>query len=186
MTAPPLGAGGSDDAWELDGARPRPSPRARLRLPVAISLLIQVPGALFGWRGPGGPRAGGPSFALTADWPLALSISVVACLTLLAARRWPGPVVAFVTAAAIADLLLRPETPGPPFVALAFAIVGAIARNARVWAWVSAGVMWAAVLLASLALELAPSRVAFSTLGVLAVLGIGEAVRARRERAAAY
>src|SRR5690606_17261669 len=81
----------------------RSSPRARLRLPVAISLLIQVPGALFGWRGPG-PRAGSPSFALSADWPLALSISVVACLTLFAARRWPGPVVAFVTAAAIAAL----------------------------------------------------------------------------------
>ncbi|MBF0672143.1 MAG: sensor histidine kinase [Salinibacterium sp.] len=186
MTAPPLGAGGSDDAWELAGARPRSSPRARLRLPVAISLLIQVPGALFGWRGPG-PRAGSPSFALSADWPLALVITVVACLALLAARRWPGPVVAFVTAAAIADLLLRPEMPGPPFVALAFAIVGAIARNARVWAWVSAGVMWVTVLLASLALvDFAPSRVAFSTLGVLAVLGIGEAVRARRERAAAY
>src|SRR5690554_1411730 len=46
--------------------------------------------------------------------------------------------------------------------------------------------MWAAVLIASLTLELAPGRVAFSTLGVLAVLGIGEAVRARRESAAAY
>ncbi|QEE62378.1 hypothetical protein FVA74_12935 [Salinibacterium sp. dk2585] len=96
-----------------------------------------------------------------------LSITVAACLVLLAARRWPGPVLVFVTAAAVADLLLRPETSGPPFVALAFAIVGAIARNARVWAWVSAGVMWVTVLLASLALELAPSRVAFSTLGAV-------------------
>lgn len=161
------------------------SPRARLLLPVAVSLLVQVPAAMFGWRGPGG-RFGVPSFDPSDGWPWSIALALVGSLTLLGARRFPGPVVAVVAAAAIADLLLHPATPGPPFIALAFAIVGAIARAARPWAWVSASALWVAVLVVFLTSDVAPSRAAFSTLGMLAMLGIGEAVRARLERAAAY
>ncbi len=187
MAAAAGGADGSAWPWEPPEPRPWASRRIRLLVPVAVSLLVQVPGAIFGWRGPG-PRFGLPSLDPTEGWQWSLGLALLGSLALLAARRAPGPVVAVVAAAAIADLLLHPATPGAPFIALGFAIVSAIARNARPWAWISAGSVWLSVLAASLITggELAPSRVAFSTLGVLAVLGIGEAVRARRERFAAH
>jgi len=50
------------------------------------------------------------------------------------------------------------------------------------------GVVWAGTLAAVLlrGTDIAPGRAAFTTFGVLAMVGIGEAVRARRERIAEY
>lgn len=153
--------------------RPRMSARARLLLPAAISFLLQVPPALWLVVQRGSSR----------DAIAILILSVLGPLALIGARRWPGPVVVVVAAAASADFVLGDSTLGPPYVALAFAIVGAIVRNARLWAWISVGVLWATTLAAGIILELNwnPSRVAVVTLGILIVFGVGEAVRTRRE-----
>jgi signal transduction histidine kinase len=117
-----------------------------------------------------------------------LAVAVVGPLALIAARRFPGPVVAVVSLAAALDLFVNPHG-GPPYVALAFAIVSAIVRGARVWAWVSVGAAWIAVVGAAVMLnreEFTPGRIAATTLGILIVFGIGEGIRTRRERAAEY
>jgi signal transduction histidine kinase len=170
-------------AWHEDFAgRPpgfRLSARARLIIPVVASLLVQLPPALF-WL-----------FHLqnrTLTGYVTVVLALLGPLSLLAARRFPGPVVAFVSAAACVDFLLADPTQGPPYLALAFAIVGAIARGARVWAWISVGVCWTATLVGGLliGLDWHPARIAVTTLGVLIVFGIGEAVRTRREHFEEY
>jgi len=117
-----------------------------------------------------------------------VALAVAGPLALIAARRLPGPVVAFVAVAAALDLFIGPHG-GPPYVALAFAIVSAIVRGARVWAWVSVGVCWMAGIVAAVVLQRgdwAPGRIVATTLGILIVFGIGEGIRGRRERAAEY
>lgn len=151
------------------------STRARLWIPVVVSFIAQVPVAIW-WRG---------QFAELADaGPIAsITTSVVGPLALIAARKYPGPVVAIVTAAAAADFFIGDPTHGPPYIALAFAIIGAIARGARIWAWVSVASGWVVtVVLASiLGVDWHPMRIAGTTLGILIVIGIGEAIRTRRE-----
>jgi signal transduction histidine kinase len=117
-----------------------------------------------------------------------LALAMVGPLALIAARRFPGPVVAVVSLAAALDLFVNPHG-GPPYVALAFAIISAIVRGARVWAWVSVGVGWIAAVGAAVMLnreEFTPGRIAATTLGILIVFGIGEGIRSRREQAAEY
>jgi signal transduction histidine kinase len=117
-----------------------------------------------------------------------LALAMVGPLALIAARRFPGPVVAVVSLAAALDLFVNPHG-GPPYVALAFAIISAIVRGARVWAWVSVGVGWIAAVGAAVMLnreEFTPGRIAATTLGILIVFGIGEGIRGRREQAAEY
>ncbi|WBU38438.1 sensor histidine kinase [Homoserinibacter sp. YIM 151385] len=152
----------------------QPPAAVRLWVPVAISFLVQVPHAVFvvrteevpGWRG-----------AVT------IALALLGPLLLIAARRLPGPVVAGVALVAAVDLFLS-DPGGPPSIALAFAIIGAIARGARVWAFASVAVCW----VGSLALVIAsgaawqPARVTVLTLSILIVMGIGEFVRTRRER----
>ena len=185
MSAPEFGADGAP--WDRPWSHPDRSPRPALRLwvPVFLSLVVQVPASLFAWQG---PRFAGRGLELRPDVAPALTLALIGPLALILARRFPGPVVAVVAAAAVADLLLASGSPGPPYIALAFAIVGAIVRGARPWAWVSVGGVWAGTLTAVLVREedIAPGRAAFTTFGVLAMLGIGEAVRARRERIAEY
>ncbi len=115
-------------------------------------------------------------------------LAVVGPLFLLAARRFPGLTVALVGAAAVADFLLGVDRQGPPFVALAFAIVSAIVRDARVWAWVSVGTGWVIALAVGFiaGLDWKPAQVAITTLGILIVFGVGEAVRTRREHDEQY
>jgi signal transduction histidine kinase len=70
-------------------------------------------------------------------------------------------------------------------VALAFAILSAVVRGQRIWAWVSIGVCWiASITLAGVLgrVEWTPFRIAGTTLGILIVFGIGESIRSRRER----
>ena len=156
----------------------RPPPGVVLLAPVIISLLVQVPAAIgiAVWMR-AGVLVGLGQVALAAIGPLAL----------LAARRYPGPTVAFVSATALADLLTGPDV-GPPYVALAFAIVLAVARGAVAWAVVSVVVAWVAaiVLGATIGLSWHPFRIALTTVLLAACFGIGAFVRVRRERAAEF
>ena len=150
-----------------------------LWVPVVLSFLVQTLAA--GWQirfGDYAPREALGVLALAAVGPLAL----------IGARRFPGPVVAVVSVAAALDLFVNPHG-GPPYVALAFAIVSAIVRGARVWAWVSIAVCWLGSVGAAIALgreDWTPGRIAGITLGILIVFGIGEGIRTRRDRFAEY
>ncbi|MDQ1526370.1 MAG: hypothetical protein QOG18_983 [Microbacteriaceae bacterium] len=167
-------------------SRRRPPSRfgrvARLWVPVIISLLVQVPSVFVVW-GPTDRHVAVTQFG-TPQFALSLTIALVGPLALIGARRFPGPVVAIAAVAASADLLLNNNSDGPPYVALAFAIVSAIVRGARAWAWISVAAAW----IVSFALGLIlgdgwqPLRLVGSTLGILVVMGIGEAIRTRRER----
>ncbi|MCU1585330.1 MAG: sensor histidine kinase [Microbacteriaceae bacterium] len=174
---------GNFEAWQAHAQRRRGSGRRGLLVPVVISFIIQVPAVFFRFR-PGLGLA--PSATLTDDGVLFLSLglALLGPIALIFARRFPGPVVAVTAAAGAADLLLFGNVDHPPYVALAFAIVGAIVRGARMWAWVSVGAAWIATLAAALIVRVAvsPPRIAAVTLGVLIVLGIGETVRTRREQ----
>jgi signal transduction histidine kinase len=164
--------------WHEDFANRPPgfrfSARARLIVPAVVALLVQVPPALF-WLVHLQNH--------TSTGYITVALALLGPLALLAARRFPGPVVAVVSAAACVDFLLADPTQGPPYIALAFAIVGAIARGARVWAWISVGVCWAATLVGGIliGLDWHPARIAATTLGILIVFGIGEGLRTRRE-----
>jgi len=169
---------GGPPHWDGRPERFRPPAEFVLLAPVVISLLAQVPAAIaiavwlqVGWA------AGALQLALAAAGPLAL----------LGARRYPGPTVAAVAVIALADLLLTPDA-GPPYVALAFAIVLAVARGAVLWAVVSVVVAWVAgiVLGAVVGVSWHPFRIAITTLALAACFGIGSFVRVRRERAAEF
>jgi signal transduction histidine kinase len=164
--------------WDGRPERFRPPPGVVLLAPVVISLLVQVPAAIAiaAWLRVGWP-AGLGMVALAAIGPLAL----------LGSRRYPGPTVAVVSAAALADLLTGPDV-GPPYVALAFAIVLAVARGAVAWAIVSVVVAWVAAIAlgAVIGLDWHPFRIAITTLLLAGCFGIGAFVRVRRERAAQW
>jgi signal transduction histidine kinase len=170
MPGPPLD---SRLPW-ADFDRPRASARARLLFPVVLCLFVQVPAALFlvlVFRGDGAL----PTLLLAVAGPLAL----------LGARRYPGPTVALVAALAAVDFAIGSGLPSPPYLALAFAIGGAIIRGARVWAWVSVGVAWAATLVFGIlaGIQWHPGRIAGTTFAILLVFGLAEGIRTRREHA---
>lgn len=163
------------EMWDANAPRFRPSPAVTLYVPVAIALLVQVPGTI------------AVSWWTRATVPMAVvsvALAAASALALLAARRWPGPTVAVVAALTTADLLVPPEW-GPPAVALAFAIVGAIVRGARVWALIAVGAAWlAAILLGpTLGTTWPPPRIAITTLALALCFAIGEGIRARLEHA---
>ena len=119
-----------DAAWTHESAatgRFRPPPAVTLYVPVFLALLIQVPPTIFiAVFSHAGPFAAAASIAL----------ATASALALLAARAFPGPTVAVVTALAVADVFIPPSW-GPPYISLAFAIVGAVVRGARAWALVA-------------------------------------------------
>ncbi|MGE3446846.1 MAG: sensor histidine kinase [Microbacteriaceae bacterium] len=163
--------------WAQEGPPDWRMPRwVSLWMPVILSFAVQVPAAIFVARFTGlAPRETLISILIAAAGPLAL----------IAARRFPGPVVAFTAVVASLDLFVN-ERGGPPYVALAFAILSAVVRDARIWAWVSIGVCWIASITIAGILgreEWTPFRIAGTTLGILIVFGIGEGLRSRRERA---
>lgn len=157
--------------------RLRPPPLVVLLGPVVVSAVIQTPAAIAI-----GVWSHAPRWAIAASAALALA----GALALLAARRWPGPTVAVVTALAVASLFVPPGY-GPPFVALAFAIVSAVVRGARQWALAAVGVGWvAAIVLGTLAgLTWHPFRVVGATLLLVACFAVGEGIRSRIDRARA-
>lgn len=149
----------------------RPPSAVVLLVPVFVSLIAQVPPtiALSWWQGvPLGQ-------ALTS-----IALAAASALVLLAARRAPGPTVAIVAVLAAADLFI-PPVGGPPPIALAFAIVGAVVRGARVWALVAVGAAWLVSVAGGEFAGMAwhPARVALATVGLAVCFVIGEGVRAR-------
>ncbi|WP_308799783.1 sensor histidine kinase [Agromyces silvae] len=166
---------GQQSRW---GGRQGPPPGVVLVAPVLVSLAVQVPATVLisVWLAM-------PAVTVA----LQLALAVAGPLALLASRRWPGPTVAAVTVLALADLLLSPDV-GPPYVALAFAVVLAVARGALIWTGVSLGVGWiSALVLGSLAgLEWHPFRIALTTAALAICVSIGWFVRVRRARIAAY
>ena len=164
------------ERWDEFGPRFRPPPAVTLFVPVVVAFLIQVIGtiAVSVWQ-----RVPLPYAALST------ALAAASALALLAARRWPGPTVAVVAALSLADLFVPPDA-SPPFVALAFAIIGAVVRRARVWALVSVGSAWliAIVAMGLLDARVHPFRVALTTVGLAACFAIGEAIRRRLDRGA--
>ncbi len=192
----------SDAPWyDHDRGRPgggyetRIPAAASLWIPVIVSFLVQVPAvAVLARSGREfGPEAGrtlgrvfGREFAYgwpRPGWYIAVALALIGPLALLAARRYPGPVVAVTAAAGAALVLLRPDI-GVPYVAVAFAIVLGIVRGARVWVYASVAAVWVAVIgVAGLfGVPLQPARIAFTTLALAVLMGFGEAIRTRRER----
>ena len=164
--------------WDGRPERFRPPAGFVLLAPVVISFLVQVPASI------------GIAFWQHVGWPaglLQVALAAAGPLALLGARRYPGATVAVVAAAALADLLLTPDL-GPPYLALAFAIVLAVARGAVVWAVASVVAAWVAAIAlgAVIGVSWHPFRIAFTTLVLAACFGIGWFVRVRRARAATY
>ena len=159
---------------DASGPRFGPPPAVTLFVPVVVAFLIQVPAtiAISIWQDVPAPWAG-----------VSLALAAASALALLAARRWPGPTVAVVAALTTLDLFVPPDA-GPPFIALAFAIVGAIVRGARVWTLVSVGLAWLTAVVASglMGVSWHPFRVAITTLALAICVGIGEGIRARFEQ----
>ncbi len=155
----------------------RMSAPARLIIPVILSLVVQVPSALY-WL----VQLRTPLTAAT------LVLAVLGPLALLLAHRLPGPVVIFVSAVACADFVTANPMFGPPYVALAFAIVLAVVRGARIWAWTAVGGLWIGTVTVGLLLgvDWHPARIAISTLGILVTFGIAETVRTRRDNVDRY
>ncbi len=156
-----------------------PSRRLRLWVPVVLSALIQLPAAV--WL----VKVTEPDLAAAVT---TIVLALVGPVALIGARRFPGPVVVVATGAALGSLLVAAGG-GPPPVALAFALIGAIVRGARLWAWLSLTFGWSIALVVGLLAPAAPwhpARVVGTTLGLLLVMGIGEAIRTRRERIREY
>ena len=161
-------------SWDESGPRFRPPPAVTLFVPVVTALLIQLPatiGISVWMRVP--PR----------DAALSTALAAASALALLAARRWPGPTVAVVAALTLADLFVPPDM-SPPFIALAFAIIGAVVRRARLWALISVGIAWLIAIAAIGFIDTGvhPFRIAITSIGLAACFAIGEAMRLRLDR----
>jgi signal transduction histidine kinase len=159
----------------------RSAASARLWLPVLISFFVQVPAVFFDWRLFGGTRL--EHWDSPREAALHFLVAIVGPLALIAARRYPGPVVAIVGLAASADLLLAGDNDGPPYIALALAIGSAIVRGARIWAWATIAGCWIGtlVLAGTLGITWHPWRIVGISFGILVVVALAEAVRTRRE-----
>ncbi|TPW76113.1 sensor histidine kinase [Schumannella soli] len=160
--------------WDVDGPQWRMPRSFTLWAPVVISFIAQVPASIAISR----------YLQLSLQLTLAtVGLALVGPLALIFARRFPGPVVAIVSVAAAADLFTDVRF-GPPYVSLAFALLSALVRRARIWAFVSIAVCWVATITLSFVVgyRWEPARIAAVTIGILVVVGIGEAMRGRRER----
>jgi signal transduction histidine kinase len=179
---PPRGGPHWNSAWH-DAEHVQRVRRGRLILPVLFSLLIQVP-SVFATFGP--DRRPQLLHLSGFDFWIPFLLAIAGPLALLARRRFPGPVVAFVAAAAAADQFVVGPNNSAVYISLAFAIVSAIIHGARSWAWISVGSAWVASLVVSIFLgtNWSPFRIAATTLGILIVFGIGESSRTRSERIA--
>jgi signal transduction histidine kinase len=165
----------------MDESQQRRAHRGRLLFPVVFSLVIQLPSVFLTFSPDHRPVA--LNLTPVQFWP-AFVLAAIGPLALLLSRKYPGPVVAFVSAAATADLFALGPNNAPVYIALAFAIVRAISRDARIWAWISVGSAWVISLIVSLIFgsEWTPFRIAATTLGILICFGIGESARTRSER----
>jgi signal transduction histidine kinase len=163
------------ETWDDAAPRFRPPPAVTLYVPVLIAFLVQVPAtiAVSAWM------------HVAARWAiLGVALAAASALALLAARALPGPTVAVVAVLATASLFVPPDA-GPPSIALAFAIVAATVRGARVWALASVGACWLAAIVIAGAIGQTwhPFRIALVTLGLAVCFAIGEGLRTRIDRA---
>jgi signal transduction histidine kinase len=160
--------------WRFSG-------RAALWIPVIVSFLVQVPPTFFLWR-----FRQPPLLTDVDPGPLTLrvALALIGPVALLFARRYPGPVVAVVSAAAAAGILVAGDQAGAPYISVAFAIIGAVVRGARVWGWLSVGAAWLiTVSLAGVAgVPLSVFPVVAITLALVLLFGVGEGIRSRRQR----
>ncbi len=161
--------GGWAPGW---GGRRRPA--GAIWFPVVLSVLVQLPGVFIAAH-----------FATGDPWTLAaVLVALASSFLLLLGRAHPGPVVVAVAALCIPAIAL---TTGPPLAAvpLAFAVVGAVVRSARVWAWWTVagiavvGPVGAYVLVGRPEAVIRPLIIA---LVLTLLVGVGEAIRGRRER----
>lgn len=188
-------AGLDADDW---GPRFRMPRWAALWVPVVVSFLVQVPAAVFAgvpfarWR-PGAPGGDGPGIGsglaeVVDDDPVRfaarVALAVAGPVALLFARRFPGPVVAVVAAAAGGYVLVLDGDAAPPYIALAFAVVGAVVRGARLWALISLTAGWALTLSLGILLRIPwqPALVVAVTLALVLLVAVGESIRTRRRR----
>ncbi|WP_345764493.1 sensor histidine kinase [Diaminobutyricibacter sp. McL0608] len=166
---------GGPPGWQSTGPQGRQGrrpPGARW-IPVIVSLIFQLPGiaiALHEWS----------STALV----VAMLVAFASSFLLLLARSQPGPVVVAIGALCMPAIALGA---GPPFAAvpLAFAVVSAVVRGARTWAWGTvAGLAVLGPLTAYLVsgTTLALIRPLITALILSLLVGVGEALRNRRER----
>jgi signal transduction histidine kinase len=150
-------------------------------VPVVVSFLVQVPAALLRGR----PRSWFTDLpADPAQFIARLALALVGPVALVFARRFPGPTVAVVSAAAGAYVLVVSGDMAPPYIALAFAIVGAVVRGARVWAWCSIAAAWAVTLTLGIVLQVPwqPALVVAVSLALVLFVAVGESIRSRRRR----
>ncbi|MGO4535354.1 histidine kinase [Leifsonia sp. 2MCAF36] len=168
------GVSGDTGSWPRPPWSGRGRPRGSRWFAVIVAVLFQVPGVLIAARD------------AHAD-PVALGFTLLAfaaSFVLLASRSHPGATVVVVAALCAPAIAV---TVGPPFsaVPLAFAVVSAVVRGARAWAWWTlAGVALAGPAAAYLlrgdpAAMIRPLIVA---LVMCLLVGVGEALRNRRER----
>lgn len=173
------GAPWGSGPWQWGRAESGP-PRGARWFPVALSLLVQlvVIVVLLVRDGTGGVSASAPL----------LAAAMLGSVLLLGLRRWPGPSVVAVALCTFPVIFLT-TVPVPIAVPLAFAVIGATVRGARVWVWstVGAGLLLTALLAFTVAER--PSDIVrpLVVMLVLSVLvGLGEAARNRRDRFAEY
>ncbi|MEL4318212.1 sensor histidine kinase [Leifsonia sp. YIM 134122] len=175
--APGLGAAGpSGRPWGRWFEEPRPRRRVRW-FSVVFSQIVQLP--VLVWLIASGAESG----------QLAASvIAFAASYLLLLAPRHPGPTVIAIAVAIAPALVVIPAGPPVAAVPLAFAVVQATARGARVWVWSTIGVGVVAALVYGAVSAAWPSLVrSLIVLLVLSILvGAGEAVRSRVERYEAF
>ncbi|WP_431277177.1 histidine kinase [Leifsonia poae] len=166
----------NEEAWFARAAngwgRRRP-PSARW-IPVVVALLFQLPGLIIA------------AFHASEDvlTLVFVALAFASSFVLVAARTQPGRVVAIVGVLCLPAIAV---TMGPPVAAvpLALAVVSAVARGARIWAW--ATVAGFAVLGPLSAYLLAGQPIAIIRPLIVALIlsllvGVGEALRNRRER----
>lgn len=175
------------DAWDDELRSSRPA-AAVVVVPALIAFFIQVPTTVAAamWT-----RSSVPLAALS------IALAVASAAVLLGAHRWPGPVVAVTSALTLTALLFPPG--GPPFAAMGFAIIIAVARGARLWALISVGTAWTiAVVSAGLQgdgppvppggfadIPWHPFRIAAATIALVICFVIGEVIRAKTASTAA-
>lgn len=152
----------------------RRRPPGAIWFPVVLSVLVQLPGVFIAAH-----------FAADDPWTLAaVLVALASSFLLLLGRAHPGAVVVAVAALCIPAIAL---TTGPPLAAvpLAFAVVGAVVRSARAWAWWTvAGIAVVGPLGAYLLVGRpeAVIRPLIIALVLTLLVGVGEAIRGRRER----
>ncbi|WP_052226777.1 sensor histidine kinase [Microbacterium mangrovi] len=147
-------------------------------VPVVVSFFVQVPGTV--WVG--------LASQTPAPWViLRTAVAAAAALVLLAARRAPGLTVVL-TAALAAAYLLMPPSYGPPVIALAFAIIGAVVRQQMWWAVVSVTVGWTLVVsvAATAGTHWHPAVAIAATVALALCFAIGAGIRTRIQRASQY